>query len=71
MKGGITNNGEESQGREEEGRQEAVTSLLNEKKGAIAAPFSLSTRDFLLQFVGKQLVGVEDEDPFVAEVEIV
>ena len=41
MKGGITEHGEESQGREEEGRQEAVTSLLYEQKGATVAPFSL------------------------------
>ena len=42
MKGGITDNGEESQGREEEGRQETVTAdLSREKKGATVAPFSI------------------------------
>jgi RimJ/RimL family protein N-acetyltransferase len=33
LKGGITDNGEESQGREEEGRQEAVTSPVQKKGG--------------------------------------
>src|SRR3954466_14272727 len=33
MKGGITEHGEESQGREEEGRQEAVTSPVRKKGG--------------------------------------
>ena len=33
MKGGITRHGEESQGREEEGRQEAVTSPVRKKGG--------------------------------------
>jgi hypothetical protein len=42
MKGGITDNGEESQGREEEGRQETVIAdLSREKKGATVAPFSI------------------------------
>jgi hypothetical protein len=42
MKGGITHNGEESQGREEEGWQETVTASPVEKKGATVAPFSIS-----------------------------
>jgi hypothetical protein len=43
MKGGITDNGEESQGREEEGRQETVIAdLSREKKGATVAPFSIA-----------------------------
>jgi hypothetical protein len=39
MKGGITDNGEESQGREEEGRQETVTAdLARNKKGGHRGP---------------------------------
>jgi hypothetical protein len=41
MKGGIKDNGEESQGREEEGRQETLTDLARHiKGGGKFAPFS-------------------------------
>ena len=39
-KGWIRDNGEESQGREEEGRQETVSRPHPSKKGAAVAPFS-------------------------------
>ena len=50
LKGGNQDNGEESsQGREKEGRQEALgLPGLNEKKGAIAAPFFFWTSVFQL-----------------------
>ena len=47
MKGGIKDNGKESQGREEEGRQETVSWLARQKRGRRVAPFSTYT--FLLE----------------------
>jgi hypothetical protein len=43
MKGGITEHGEESQGREEEGRQEAVTSPVRKKGGGRRPLFTFWT----------------------------
>ena len=47
MKGGIKHNGEESQGREEEGWQETLTASPVEKKGATVAPFSICRGELL------------------------
>src|SRR3954471_4827697 len=43
MKGGITEHGEESQGREEEGRQEAVTSPVRKRGGGRRPLFTFPT----------------------------
>jgi hypothetical protein len=49
MKGGIKDNGKESQRREEEGRQEALSRIHPyEKKGAAVAPFSIAATGRLL-----------------------
>src|SRR5439155_24006580 len=54
MKGGITDNGEESQGREEEGRQETVTAdLARTKRGPPWPPFQLRIADCGLRIVRK------------------
>jgi hypothetical protein len=51
-KGGITDNGEESQGREEEGRQETLTltSPVKKKRGRPSPPFDFLPDRFYLRF---------------------
>ena len=50
MKGGITDNGEESQGREEEGREETLTDLARRKKGGHRGPLSIFSPQFFDYF---------------------
>src|SRR3954454_13731309 len=57
MKGGITEHGEESQGREEEGRQEAVTSPVRKKGGGRRPLFT-----FLTTFPAHVPIADHDED---------